>query len=98
MIPNTLDESIRLATGIYYVYRMNGQPERYPIDKNEVIDTKWWTIHEMNKRLSVNIDVSYFLKNHGDFLWKNCSYNNVVCNRNNNNSICEEVPSFISVT
>ena len=74
LIPNTLNESVRLSTGMYFIHRINGQPGAYPIDKNEVMDTKWWTIPQI-QRLSVNIDISYFLKNYGDFLWKKIDTN-----------------------
>ena len=67
-IHDTLDQSICLATGKYFIHRMNGQPRANPFDTNEVMDVAWWTVHQI-QRLSVNIDVSYFLKNHGNFLW-----------------------------
>ena len=63
------DESLRLATGIYYIHRIDNQPKPRTLDTDEIIDVDWWTIHQI-KRLSANIDVSYFLKKHGNYLWE----------------------------
>ena len=67
-IDDIFDQSICLASGKYFIHRMNHQPQAIPVDTNEVMDVAWWTIHQI-QRLSVNIDVSYFLKNHLNFLW-----------------------------
>lgn len=69
LIPDNLNKCVRLATGMYYFHHINGQPNGYPIDRNEIMDIKWWTMPQL-QRLNLNIDVSYFLKNYGDFLWK----------------------------
>lgn len=70
-----LDEHLRLSTGKYFIHRLNGQPEGVPHDRNEVVDIRWWTIHQI-QRLNVNIDVSYFLKYHKNYLWINNNINN----------------------
>lgn len=68
LISDTFDEHLRLSTGKYFIHKLNGQPEGVPLDKNEVVDIGWWTIHQI-QRLNVNIDVSYFLKYHRNYLW-----------------------------
>ena len=85
-IPDILNENLRLATGIYFIHRVNGQPQGIPIDTKEVMDIKWWTVHQI-QRLSVNIDVSYFLKHHNNFLWQSCNNTIHSCHNNSCNVI-----------
>lgn len=51
----------KLAVGVYFTININNQQELNPIDSNEIIDAGWFTIEELNM-MSINIDVSLFIK------------------------------------
>jgi len=54
-------EYLRIGHGSYYIFPLEEKIELNPRDKNEIINTKWATIDEMEK-LSLNVDVSKYVK------------------------------------
>jgi 8-oxo-dGTP pyrophosphatase MutT (NUDIX family) len=52
---------IKIGYGNYYVFELNKAELLVPRDIKEIMDTKWVSIREMEK-MSVNADVSIFLK------------------------------------
>lgn len=59
-LPDPL-EYLQIGYGNYFVFNLEEEIELIPIDKNEIIDTKWVTLEEM-ERMSLNADVSVYRK------------------------------------
>ena len=56
-------EYIRIGYGNYYIFPFEEKPVLRPRDTWEIIDTRWVTLKEMEE-LSLNVDVSKYVKNH----------------------------------
>ena len=54
-------EYLRIGHGNYYLFPLDHKVLLSPRDKHEVINTKWATIEEM-EQLSLNVDVSKYVK------------------------------------
>jgi 8-oxo-dGTP pyrophosphatase MutT (NUDIX family) len=54
-------QGISLEIGYYYAFSVINEVSLIPSDMNEIQETGWFTIDEM-QQLTVNIDVSTFLK------------------------------------
>jgi len=57
-LPNSV-EDYRIGFGHYYIFDVEMKYNLQPQDKNEVMNTKWVTVEEMND-LKLNVDASYF--------------------------------------
>lgn len=62
-------QGISLEVGYYYAFSIMNEVSLIPIDVNEIQETGWFTIEEM-QQLSVNVDVSKFLKHILQYLRK----------------------------
>jgi 8-oxo-dGTP pyrophosphatase MutT (NUDIX family) len=60
----TPTEYIRIGYGNYYIFPFEEKPDLRPRDTWEIINTKWATLEEM-RELSLNVDVSKYVKIHG---------------------------------
>jgi len=56
-------EYIRIGYGNYYIFPFEEKPPLRPRDTWEIIDTRWVTLEEMQE-MSLNVDVSKYVKNH----------------------------------
>ena len=54
-------EYLRIGHGNYYLFPLEKKIILNPRDQNEIINTKWATIDEM-EQLSLNVDVSKYVK------------------------------------
>jgi 8-oxo-dGTP pyrophosphatase MutT (NUDIX family) len=57
----TPNEYLRIGHGNYYLFPLEEKIMLNPRDTNEIINTKWATIEEMEE-LSLNVDVSKYVK------------------------------------
>ncbi len=55
-------EYIQVGYGNYFIFNLEDMIELKPRDKNEIMNTRWVTLEEMDK-MEVNADVSQFKKN-----------------------------------
>jgi len=53
--------SLKIGYGYYYLFDVDEEYHLDPIDKNEIINTKWVTLEEMSK-LDLNADVTQYLR------------------------------------
>jgi len=53
-------QSLQLATGVYFIYNMKEQ-QCSPLDTQEVTETRWVSLDTL-KKMNVNVDVNTFLR------------------------------------
>lgn len=80
MLDTWYQQSIQLATGVYFIYNYKECP-CIPIDTKEVIETRWASFDSL-KKMNVNIDVNTFLRKYPHLLkkkvWNGFSYTNQI--------------------
>jgi len=59
-------QSVQLATGLYFIYKYKEQPCT-PIDTTEVTETRWVTMDAL-KKMNVNVDINTFLRKYAYLL------------------------------
>jgi len=59
-LPNSVEDQ-RIGFGHYYIFDVEIKYNLQPQDKNEVMNTIWVSLEEMNG-MKLNVDASYFLK------------------------------------
>jgi len=57
----TPEEYLKIGYGNYYVFPMDKKVKLHPRDEQEIINTTWATLEEMDLLL-VNVDVSKYMK------------------------------------
>lgn len=55
-------EFIHIGYGNYFIFDLDEQVALIPRDTHEIMDTKWVTLEEMS-RMSLNADVSFYVRN-----------------------------------
>lgn len=61
LIEQEPEHVVKLNTGVYFVFSFDANIPLKPLDKREIADAQWFTKDEM-KNLSINRDVSAFVK------------------------------------
>jgi bis(5'-nucleosidyl)-tetraphosphatase len=54
-------DRLRIGYGTYYVYKFEEELPLIPQDNNEIMETKWVSMEEMNT-MALNADASYYVK------------------------------------